>query len=506
MSISEWMHNALFDVSAPNVADAIIMAILVVLGLALLQALKGNHSRFLENAPSVMTSLGILGTFAGIVIGLLHFNGSDTSTIDESIPLMLDGLKVAFTTSLVGMASAIFFKTADAWYFAPKRDQQGLKGEVTPNDIHAEIEKSNLYLSKLILAMSGSEEGSLVGQLKLARGEMNDATKRSQLERKEFSERLWKEMREFADLLSKSATEQVIEALSQVITVFNKNLTEQFGDNFKRLDESVKKLVDWQAQYMDQLEQMSEQYAQGVTAIESTKDAVIEIGNKTAEIPVSMEKMQSVLQVNQHQIQELQRHLEAFVTMRDKAVEAIPVIHENLNNVGERLSESARKMGEIMLEGATDFKESVHQTNITMQTLAATMTNESESISVTLQDASTEINKTTRDMLARLETGAKTLQESLSVTVEHVLQDMQNQVRKAMAGIDQEITNVTSRTGESMTKQLDALDKSMNEELNRVMVQMGTALATIAVQFTSDYSRLVEAMNKVVRENADRVI
>lgn len=45
------------------------------------------------------------------------------------------------------------------------------------------------------------------------------------------------------ETLSRSATEQVIEAFQQVIVDFNQNLTEQFGDNFKALDASVGKLV-----------------------------------------------------------------------------------------------------------------------------------------------------------------------------------------------------------------------------------------------------------------------
>lgn len=47
-----------------------------------------------------MGALGILGTFTGIIIGLLNF---DTESIDTSIPVLLDGLKTAFITSIVGM-------------------------------------------------------------------------------------------------------------------------------------------------------------------------------------------------------------------------------------------------------------------------------------------------------------------------------------------------------------------------------------------------------------------
>ena len=64
--------------------------------------------------------------------------------------------------------------------------------------------------------------------------------------------------------MAKGATEQIIDALRQVIIDFNENLTEQFGENFKALDASVKKLVEWQENYKTQVELMSEQYQQSV--------------------------------------------------------------------------------------------------------------------------------------------------------------------------------------------------------------------------------------------------
>lgn len=45
--------------------------------------------------PNLLTSLGMLGTFIGIVIGLLHF---DPENIDGSISLLLSGLQTAFMT------------------------------------------------------------------------------------------------------------------------------------------------------------------------------------------------------------------------------------------------------------------------------------------------------------------------------------------------------------------------------------------------------------------------
>ena len=57
--------------------------------------------------PSLLTTIGILGTFVGIYIGLHEFN---ISNIDGSIPRLLRGLKIAFTTSIVGILGAVLLK------------------------------------------------------------------------------------------------------------------------------------------------------------------------------------------------------------------------------------------------------------------------------------------------------------------------------------------------------------------------------------------------------------
>ncbi len=60
--------------------------------------------RLIESLPSVVSTLGVLGTFLGITVGLWDF---DTQDLDTSIPLLLDGLKTAFFTSLMGMACSL---------------------------------------------------------------------------------------------------------------------------------------------------------------------------------------------------------------------------------------------------------------------------------------------------------------------------------------------------------------------------------------------------------------
>ncbi|HDX9295252.1 TPA: MotA/TolQ/ExbB proton channel family protein, partial [Escherichia coli] len=269
---------------------------------------RNIHSEFREYAPTLMGALGILGTFTGIIIGLLNF---DTESIDTSIPVLLDGLKTAFITSIVGMFFAILFNGVDVFFFANKRTElaENTPGAVTPEHIYRELKEQNQTLDKLVSGINGDGEGSLIAQIKLLRTEINDASQEQLDSHSHFSNKLWEQLQQFADLMAKGATEQIIDALRQVIIDFNENLTEQFGENFKALDASVKKLVEWQGNYKTQVEQMSEQYQQCVESLVETKTAVAGIWEECNFIPLAMSSLREVLQVNQHQISELSRHL-----------------------------------------------------------------------------------------------------------------------------------------------------------------------------------------------------
>lgn len=62
------------------------------------QLLAKRH--WIETIPNAISTLGVLGTFLGITVGLVGFDPQDLQT---SIPQLLNGLKTAFFTSLAGM-------------------------------------------------------------------------------------------------------------------------------------------------------------------------------------------------------------------------------------------------------------------------------------------------------------------------------------------------------------------------------------------------------------------
>jgi len=539
---------------AATVTEAFLWVTLAVLVLSLYEASKGKHSDFLEYAPTLMTSLGILGTFVGVVIGLLHF---DTAAIDKSIPALLDGLKTAFLTSVVGMGAAMIFNFFDAWKFAPMRARNGgVISDVTPAHIHAVLEAQNGQLGEMLRSLGGESEGSLIGQLKLLRGDFGDFNKDLRNSNTEFSTRLWQEMERFAEMLSKSATSQIIEALRQVIVDFNNKLTEQFGDNFKRLDESVQKLVVWQTQYKEQVEAMGEQYQQSVESLVHTRESVAGIWKECEQIPRAMDDLKSMLEVNQHQILELKRHLKSFVQMRDAAVQAVPTLQQKIEEVGtqlesgatnlqsklaatgQQLLENSNKMQVALTEGSDNFRDSVLQTQQSFSTMSQDVSKTAEELGATLQESITRTHDSVREMLSMMQGSVdafgKQLQQhsadlanqhkevavevgrtaevviqqlgqsgtlaqrSLVDSMEGMVRDLSTVLTRASGTLDALFNDAMKNLSSDVNAKLKLFEESTLRELEGELETVGRALTAITRRFVEDYEGLVRSMDNIL--------
>ena len=61
----------------------------------------------LDAASGILVGLGLMGTFLGLTIGIANFDSSNSENIQKSIQTLLNGMYIAFLTSLVGMGASI---------------------------------------------------------------------------------------------------------------------------------------------------------------------------------------------------------------------------------------------------------------------------------------------------------------------------------------------------------------------------------------------------------------
>lgn len=476
---SEPIESFLLSTSADALTEIfiILLGACFIFALVLKKADKG-HS-FTQYAPTLLTSLGILGTFAGIIIGLLAFNVDD---IDGSIGQLLSGLKTAFITSLVGMMASIVYKVLiSIGIFSPRHVSGINEEEIGIAELYSVMQKQADGVESLKNAIGGDTESSLVGQMKLMRSDLGDQHKQtvkileplgSALEKVStiaaeqqqafttFEDRLWIKLQDFADMMSKSATEQVINALKEVISDFNNNLIEQFGENFKQLNAAVLELVAWQENYKVQLGQMSEQYQLGVQAITQTEAAVSHISEESKVIPASMLELKAVMEVNQHQLQELERHLDAFKDIRDRAVEAVPEIRQQIDETVNgmkaattTITEGMTKTTEALTAGLTSAA------TVVTEEIAGSVKKMSEGV---LQSSDSLVSGINEAALA----GVKGISDAATQMAEGVA-GSSGELQKAITTGSDEFVNNSQRVNESLQGSSDVI--STNSENIKTM-------------------------------------
>ena len=535
--------------SATTITDVFLIALAMIFLLSMWWRQSGKHHSFTNYTPTLLTSLGILGTFTGIISGLLDFNTTD---INNSVGPLLEGLKTAFITSLAGMLLSIIYKVViSSGVFSKVVEGGEVEEDIDVVDLYKAMTLQVESINQLRKSISENDESSLVGQIKLTRADLNENHKSAekllssisgtqQDTFSQFEKELWNKLDEFADMMSKSATDQVVDALNQVIQDFNNNLTEQFGSNFQKLNDAVLELVTWQENYKTQLMDMKHQYDQGVLAISKTEESVSNISEDAKVIPDTMNILKEVMQVNQHQIQELDKHLNAFKDVRDKAVEAVPEIREQIENAiagakeaNDKLAvgivESSEHIRTVISEGADSYRDTVDQTRAALTESAQATANSSEEIKDRLASALEDINTQMHGLIIELQQGNQTLtsnykeasqqilsdtdrvrdtftesmdlmKKSLSSTIEEQAIEHKRQADKVFAGLEKTIEETLSQTGESVQKQVNMIDQTMGEEIEKVMQSMGTALTSISGRFTEDYSRLVKRMSDIVTQ------
>lgn len=521
------------------------------------------HQNLLKAMPTLLTSIGIFGTFLGIVMALLHF---DSNHIRENIDQIINGMQTAFLTSVLGVFLSLVLKIGTIWVEGKRLEANDETNEISNEEIlgkfiqqtenseemvrllnklghvlHKDSQNLSEHLSALRQVITNQNTVQTAdwhkihetiatgfhnleqwqnnnnnatvqfrnilfnrldehsGSLKAWQSEWKQAELHRMQKMAEFENRLKEQLDNFAEILSKSATEQIIDALRQVIKDFNEKLTEQFGENFKQLNQAVGELVTWQENYKQQLNQMAEQYTQGVRAITQTEQAVASIEESAQAIPETMANLDDVMRVNQQQINELERHLQAFEIMRDKAVQAVPQIQQHIDNVLENMVSGSQALQITMQTTAQSFSSQTRDTLQQLDNTADYIKTNSERINRELTQAAQQFADNVAEGQRLFEQQIEQIQaacnRSITETANHLAQENQRVLR----GLEQHAERALSDTGESLQRQLNTMNNAVNEELRQVTEALGGNLLTLINAFTRDYRQLVDRMTEIVQ-------
>lgn len=333
-----------------NIMDIVLHALdnnvnKVIVGLIILLALIDIVLK--KDLKSQIVSIGVLGTFIGIFIGLQDFNPDN---MDESIKTILIGLKIAFFTSIIGMSVALILSIIQKLF------NKNLDDSENQEQILLAISNKLDFLEKL---NQTQETDKLIGELERLRtvqSDTRDETRKVAISVEELKANSNKENQELISILntnfnkmnhslevaieqlSKGATEEIINALKQVIQEFNQELQTQFGENFVKLNESVINLVEWQNNYKSHIEHIENHLNLSSSSIQKSKDSLELISSKNQEVLTVYEQLKDIISVYDQQVQDLTQHLQTYAYLSSSAESMFSTITTNITQTKEEFT------------------------------------------------------------------------------------------------------------------------------------------------------------------------
>lgn len=399
--------------SAPNIISVVFISIIVVVGLSNLS--KPATSFKAANIPNYLISLGILGTFSGIFWGLINFDANNPT---ESVPDLLDGIRLAFATSVSGMVFALLIKRK----YIKENERQETNEKGAGKDA-LDIENVLNAVLEIRSCLAGGQD-SLLSQFKDMRSESRDGLNQ-----------LNNTVGKFHKDTGKSSV-LLLRALKTMIADFNRNLNEQFGENFKQLNQAVGRMLEWQNQYRSQLDTMIEAQKQTSCDMEAAANAfngllrnaesLARAGNEFREI---MGGLASLLQALEEQRNDIAKHVKLFADISEKAQTGLPKVEEKLNELSVMLIQ-------------------------------------------TIEEHSSAVNKHIKSTVSQSGDLSRRMMDAISRNNEEFNQNINEQIQK--------------------------LDHVMEHKLTEALEAFGKNLAAISEKFAEDYTPLTERLQKVV--------
>ena len=334
------LDNSILIFLMKNITYIIILFMLMI--IALLR--NGSKANSISN---IVVSLGVLGTFSGIIIGLYHF---DVSNIQNSIPELLNGLKTAFITSLAGMSLAILMKIDPRIIYSKKINGRNKTPEITIDTLAEKMTTGNSILLKISKALSGDEESTLLTQIQKLRTSSADNSDKLLTAFNSFAEKV-------TDLGSKSLTE----ALSHVIDDFNSKINEQFGENFKHLNEGVGRMLSWQKEYSGQIQIMTEQFALATDSIDQSKISLEKISKDSDRVLKMFEKTGPILNEISLQREQLSENMNVFAETAENAKNVMPIIKDGLEGITQSIYKTVTDISNIQKENLISVEKEMKE-------------------------------------------------------------------------------------------------------------------------------------------------
>ena len=337
------------------------------------------HKRLLEMAPDIFTSLGILGTFIGLVWGLKNFQPTDYEVMTTSVSALVDGIKVAFLTSIYGVAlSVVYTFGMKSGYSSMSQAMQGFLDR-----FHA-----------LVLPTAENESWNLlVSSQKTQTEAMKQMAEQFSVQMADSFEKVitptFQKMNDSLDVLTASVTKGQQDAIREILDSFLSEMHGSFQLQFEDFNDALVELKKAQkdnTEYTSELyKTMSSQLSETFTKQErAMRDAIAEIDEMQSKYMKTADRIirdnQMIQQLQKRDYEKLAEHMhenekasadlwkscnESMRQYVDSAAEGMKTAADS-NKISAELLREDKKLIESFETKLNEFTESQKMVNSTL--------------------------------------------------------------------------------------------------------------------------------------------
>ena len=310
------------------------------------------HKRILEMIPDIFTSLGILGTFIGLVWGLKNFEPSSYETMTNSVSSLVAGIKVAFLTSIYGIAFAIIYTSGMKSVFSDMNEK-----------LQAFLEKFHIY----VLPTAENESRNLmVASQKLQVKAMKQMAEQLSAEMAQSFEKAinptFQKMNESLDVLTESVTSCQQDVMQEILRSFLREMNGSFKMQFKDFNDALTQLKKAQKEntdyttslYHNMSDQLNSSYER---QSETMKDMVNELGNAQGRyISTASRIAQDNQEIQKMQQQDYQRVADYLKEAEKTSAKFWVACNQTMQRYVETASQGMEKVSAASQTGADVLK------------------------------------------------------------------------------------------------------------------------------------------------------
>ncbi len=345
------------------------------------------NKKISDNIPGTLTAIGILGTFAGLVIGLQSLNFTDANNIRESIPPLINSMYISFGSSLAAIFFSIVYNLQNKQVnnnlekeinklnsslrkYLPVRIESDLIDDIVENQKKQLQATQEFYTDTLIPELVNGVKEAVDQSLRPSMNSIDsninnfvEASKESQNDMVQGVEKIVKEsitpqieeMHNVMDNLANLSIDKQSESIDKMVDKFMTTFNESFDNQFTALKETLEDMIRWQKESKKEMESLVSTLEQGAVKQTDMLDYTEKLLNNVQQYVQEFDKLNDNLNNNIVQLNTLG---EKLTGLEEKTNDKLEILIEQQEKFDQKKNSHIDEM-EVQLDNIEKYWDNV---------------------------------------------------------------------------------------------------------------------------------------------------